>query len=106
MTYIREPLQSAYKRLHNTETALLKVNNDILNAINRHRTVALLLLDLSAAFDTVDHKLLLHRLRVRFGIGGKALAWFGIVRKHGMMFHFYWPFSKRARDWVLIFKID
>ena len=41
---LREPLQSAYKRLHNTETALLKVNNDILNAIDRHRTVALLLL--------------------------------------------------------------
>lgn len=71
-----EPLQSAYKRLHNTETALLNVHNDILNAIDHHRTVALLLLDLSAAFDTVDHELLLHRLRVHFGIGGKALAWF------------------------------
>ena len=71
-----EPLQSAYKRLHNTETALLKVHNDILNEIDQYRTVALLLLDLSAAFATVDHKLLLRRLRVRFGIGGKALAWF------------------------------
>ena len=40
-----EPLQSAYKRLHNTETALLKVHNDILNEIDQHRTVALLLLD-------------------------------------------------------------
>ena len=69
-----EPLQLAYKSLHNTETALLKVQDDILNAIDQRRTVALLLLDLSTAFDTVDHELLLHRLCVHFGIRGKALA--------------------------------
>ena len=71
-----EPLQSAYKSLHNTETALLKVQDDILNAIDQRRTVALLLLDLSAAFDTVDHELFLLRLCIHFGIRGKALAWF------------------------------
>ena len=73
---LSEPLQSAYKSLHNTEMALLKVQDDILNAIDQRRTVALLLLDLSAAFDTVDHELLLHKLCVHFGIRGKALAWF------------------------------
>ena len=67
-----EPLQSAYKSLHNTETTLLKVQDDILNAIDQHQRVALLLLDLSAAFDTVDHESLLHRLCVHFGIRGKA----------------------------------
>ena len=71
-----EPFQSAYKSLHNTETALLKVQDDILSAIDQRRTVALLLLDLPAAFDTVDHELLLHRLCVHFGMRGKALAWF------------------------------
>ena len=70
-----EPFQLVYKSLHNTETALLKVQDDILNTIDQCRTVALLLLDLSAAFDTVVHELLLRRLYVHFGIRGKAL-WF------------------------------
>ena len=52
-----ESLQSAYKHLHSTETALLKVQNDILCAIDDNKCVALLLLDMSSAFDTVDHRL-------------------------------------------------
>ena len=56
---LEEPLQSAYKRYHSTETALLKVQNDILMAIDNKKCVALLLLDMSAAFDTVDHEILL-----------------------------------------------
>ena len=71
-----EKLQSAYKKLHSTETALLRVHDDILRTVDRGCTVVLLLLDLSAAFDTVDHGLLLHRLNTRFGIKGKVLAWF------------------------------
>ena len=71
-----EKLQSAYKKLHSTETALLKVHDDILRAVDRGCTVVLLLLNLSAAFDTVDHGLLLHRLNTWFGIKGKVLAWF------------------------------
>ena len=71
-----EKLQSAYKKLHSTETALLRVHDDILRTMDRGGTVVLLLLDLSAAFDTVDHGLLLHRLNTRFGIKGKVLAWF------------------------------
>ena len=71
-----EKLQFAYKKLHSTETALLRVHDDILRTVDCGSTVVLLLLDLSVAFDTVDHGLLLHRLNTRFGIKGKVLAWF------------------------------
>ena len=50
-----EMFQSAYKVFHLTETALVKVHNDILRAFDNNDSVVLLLLDLSAAFDTVDH---------------------------------------------------
>ena len=60
-----EKLQSAYKKLHSTETALLRVHDDILRTVDRGCIVVLLLLDLSAAFDTVDHGLLLHRLNTQ-----------------------------------------
>ena len=68
-----ESLQSSYKTFHDTETALVKVHNDIVSAIDNHSYIILLLLDPSAAFDTVDHKILLQRLSCRFGINGKAL---------------------------------
>ena len=73
---LEESLQSAYKTFHSTETALVKVHNDIVSAIDNQSYVILLLLDLSAAFDTVDHKILLQRLSSHFGINGKALCWF------------------------------
>ena len=72
---LNETFQSAYKKYHSAETALIRVHNDILSAIDNRRIVILLLLDLSAAFDTVDHTILLSRLRVRFGIAGKPLLW-------------------------------
>ena len=71
-----EPFQSAYKRYHSAETALLKVQNDILLAIDNRKCVVLLLLDMSAAFDTVDHELLLQRMFKIFGIDGQVLKWF------------------------------
>ena len=69
-------LQSAYRRYHSTETALLKVLNDILLSMNSQRVTLLVLLDLSSAFDTIDHGILLERLRSKFGIRGKVLSWF------------------------------
>ena len=74
--HLEEWFQSAYKIHHSTETALVKVHNDILRAIDDNRSVLLLLLDLSAALDTVDHSTLLLRLRTRFGVKGSALTWF------------------------------
>ena len=69
-------LQSAYKRFHSTETALLKIHNDIVDNMDHGKVTALALLDLSAAFDTIDHLILLQRLRRYFGVSGPALQWF------------------------------
>ena len=61
-----EVFQSAYRAYHSTETALLRVYNDIAVSIDNQKSFVLVLLDLSAAFDTVDHSLLLARLSTRF----------------------------------------
>ena len=73
---LNEPLQSAFKPFHSCETALVRVHNDILVAIDKRHCVMLLLLDLSAAFDTVDHDILLTRLHSKYSISGIALEWF------------------------------
>ena len=71
-------LQSAYRQYHSTETALLEVKNDLLMAMDKGQVTLLVLLDLSSAFDTVDHEILLDRLRSRAGLRGKVLSWFEI----------------------------
>ena len=70
-----EKHQSAYRKRHSTETALTRVQNDILRAMDDSKATVLVLLDLSAAFDTVDHTFLLERLK-QFGISGTAESWF------------------------------
>ena len=59
---LHEPLQSAYRKFHSTLTALLKVNNDSLDFLDKGCVSVLIMLDLSAAFDTIDHQTLLGRL--------------------------------------------
>ena len=68
-------MQSAYRKHHSTETALLRVVNDIHQAIDNKCEAVLVLLDLSAAFDTIDHAILLDRLRDRYGFSGTVLRW-------------------------------
>ena len=68
--------QSACRKFHSTETALLKIHNNILASMDAGKVTALTLLDLSAAFDTIDHTILLRRLDNWFGVTGKALDWF------------------------------
>ena len=68
--------QSAYRAAHSTESALIKVKNDIMLSIDGKKAELLVLLDLSAAFDTIDHKILVSRLPKRIGVSGTALDWF------------------------------
>ena len=68
--------QSAYRRHHSTETVVVSVLNDIIRAADDGKVTCLVLLDLSAAFDTVDHDILLDVFRRRFLVVEPALKWF------------------------------
>ena len=69
------PLQSAYRKLHGTETALLKIMDDLYRIIDQRSAAVLIGLDLSAAFDTIDHEILTNRLQSTFAVSGTALQW-------------------------------
>ena len=73
---LHDMYQSAYRKKHSTETALLKVKCDIRDSLDQGDFVALVMLDLSAAFDIVSHDSLLKRLNDSFGIKGQVLRWF------------------------------
>ena len=77
---LHEPQQSAYKKFHSTETALVRVQNDILQALDNNENTMLVILDLSAAFDTIDHQKLLSTLENHFGITGTPLKWMNFER--------------------------
>ena len=73
---LHEPMQSAYRACHSTETALVRVQNDILRTLDQGGAAIIVLLDLSAAFDTIDHSILLSRMESVLGVKGSALQWF------------------------------
>ena len=105
-TGMAEKIQSAYRASHFTETTLIKVKDDILRAVDNQRVTYLILLDLSAAFDTVSHPLLLNRLWhcIRFLIlllnqfwrfslkqnWNFVLSWQAFAAKHGCFFWSVW----------------
>ena len=68
--------QSAYRRFLSTETEVTRIYNDLLVAADDGQMSALSVLDLTAAFDTVDHILLLDRLERQFGLRENVLEWF------------------------------
>ena len=73
---LHDQFESAYRQDHSTETALIKVHDDIICAVNRGCVVVLVMLDLTAAYKTIEQTILLSRLFHRFGVTGAALEWF------------------------------
>ena len=67
--------QSAYRKFHSCETAIAKISNDILTSLDNNEAEFLIFLDLSSAFDTVDHSMLLEKLHKDFYISGTVLSW-------------------------------
>ncbi len=74
--YIYEEFQSGFRPRHSTETALVQITNDLLLASDQGCISLLVLLDLSAAFDTIDHDILIDQLQNYTSIQGQALRWF------------------------------
>ena len=70
-----DPFQSAFRKGHSTETAFLPITDTILSTLNSNTCYQLIILDLSYAFDTLDHNILISRLTL-MGISGLALKWF------------------------------
>ena len=74
--------QSSYRQIHSTKTALLKVHNHILLNMDQQEVTLLVLLDLSAAFDTIDHEILIDTLESEFGVIGNPLKWLKSFLSH------------------------
>ena len=74
---LADPHQSAYRVNHSCELTLLSIQDTVLRAADRGEVTAIVLLDLSCAFDTVDHEILLQRLS-HIGVRDDALSWFRI----------------------------
>ena len=73
---LNDEFQSAYRANHSTETALLHIVNNVLTSMDNRRTVCMVMLDLSAAFDTLDHDILIERLTTTQGLGPRVTGWF------------------------------
>ena len=95
-----DPFQSAYKPGFSTETAILRLHNDLSVACQENLISCVVFLDLSSAFDTIDHDILIDRLHRRFGLNGAVLRWFrsylsnrSVAVRVGDSFSTYKPFS-------------
>uniref|UniRef100_A0A4W3H006 DNA replication licensing factor MCM3 n=1 Tax=Callorhinchus milii TaxID=7868 RepID=A0A4W3H006_CALMI len=83
---LHEPLQSSFCAAHSMKTAMDKVTNDILTMCDQGSLCLLVLLDLSAVFDTVGHSILLHRLSSHLNLQGSVLEWFRSSLSHRLHF--------------------
>ena len=75
MSLISKWLSAFSREKHSTETTLLYVTSAVKTAIDKKQRTILLLVDFSSAFDTINHNILIRRLRLRYGFVGKALDW-------------------------------
>ena len=75
-SHLTHKFQSACRAGHSTERALLHIISDILTTSDANQVSILTLLDLSAAFHTIDHSILLRRLEQQFVVSGLAVSWF------------------------------
>ena len=78
---LQDIYQSAYRENSSVETAMLKIYNDALRSLDNGRSMLIIMLDLSAAFDTVDHGRLLHTLKTLIGLDDIVLRWFASYLK-------------------------
>lgn len=74
--HLYDDFQSAYRANHSTETALLHVVNDVLLEMDNRNAVLMVMLDLSAAFDAIDHDIMIDRLSRSQGLGANVITWF------------------------------
>ena len=77
-----DPLQSAYRKNHSTETVTLKLCNDVITGLDLGHCTLMASLDLSAAFDTVDHTIFLRRLQTLYCVNGTVIEWFKSYLRH------------------------
>ena len=95
-----EKFQSTYKASHSTESALIKVKDDIPRATDIQRVMCLILLDSSAAFDTVSHPLLLNRFQHHFSIQGTVLKWIeNYMLNHSQKY--FWKIPTGQSHWIV-----
>ncbi len=73
---LHDIMQSAYKEYYSTETAMVRFHNDVLVGIDSGLSYLIVCIDMTAAFDTVNHQIMLQRLQQRLGITGTCLKWF------------------------------
>jgi len=102
-------LQSAYRHGHSTETALLHVLNGVYTAADQKKVTVLVGLDISVAFDTINHDVLLKRLEERFGVCGAAASWLSsyLTDRHqfiklGVHSFAVMPCDSRIRPWATV----
>ena len=94
------PLQSAYRKFHSIETSILKLTNDIMETINSGKITILTALDMSAAFDTLDHATRLHRLEHSFGLSAlSSLGFAPILQLAHPLLKWTHQFSKLSVDY-------